>query len=54
MPSHWENVNTEEPYQVRIGMQVGQKCDIEKTHQIEIILTSSFFPPAYSIAKENK
>lgn len=30
MPSHWENVNTEEPYQVRVDMQVGQKHGIMK------------------------
>ena len=30
MPSHWENVNTEEPYQVRVGRQAGQKHVIMK------------------------
>lgn len=32
MPSHWENVNTEEPYQVRIVMKVDQKRDNERMH----------------------
>lgn len=30
MPSHWENVNTDEPYQVRVGMEVGEKYMIMK------------------------
>lgn len=40
MPSHWENVNPEEPYQVRVG--ASWKTHNEIVHHVVIVLTSFF------------